>query len=330
MAKIELRELEVFLALSEELHFGRTAERLGLTSSRVSQVLRDLERKVGGQLIYRTSRRVELTALGERFRQEMAPAHDQLVRALERTAATVRLPKRTVRLGLFSDPGVSQVAGMVRAFETAFPERDVVAGEVPLEDVFGPLRRGEMDLVVSWLPHGQSDLVTGPILSREPRVVAVASDHPFAEWASVSVEDLGDQWVMRFDTMPKEFHEAWIPSKTPTGRPIRSRKFSELSLGDRGRMTSELVYLIATGHVVHPTVPSFAHMFGHPDITYIPINDLPPLCSALVCLPRLSDAAVRDFITVARELVQTCGEMGSRGPHQLNRAGLAATQSAKR
>ena len=58
---VELREIRVFLMLAEELHFGRTAERLQLTSSRVSQILQDLETKLGGQLVYRTSRHVELT-----------------------------------------------------------------------------------------------------------------------------------------------------------------------------------------------------------------------------------------------------------------------------
>jgi DNA-binding transcriptional LysR family regulator len=72
---IELRELRVFVTLAEELHFGRSAERLGLTQSRVSQSLRELEAKLGGRLVYRTSRRVELTPLGERFRADALPVY---------------------------------------------------------------------------------------------------------------------------------------------------------------------------------------------------------------------------------------------------------------
>ena len=73
---IELRELRVFLVLAEERHFGRTAERLGLTQSRVSQSLRGLERKLGEQLVHRTSRRVTLTPRGERFRDEAGAANE--------------------------------------------------------------------------------------------------------------------------------------------------------------------------------------------------------------------------------------------------------------
>ena len=80
---IELREIRVFLALAEELHFGRAAERLGLTQSRVSQSLRELELKLGERLVHRTSRRVSLTAAGERFLAEVAPAHQRLIAVLE-------------------------------------------------------------------------------------------------------------------------------------------------------------------------------------------------------------------------------------------------------
>jgi hypothetical protein len=129
----------------------------------------------------------------------------------------------------------------------------------------------------------------------------------------VSVEDIADLQVMRFETMPQEFHEAWIPSKTPAGRELRHRPFSDPSLGDRGRMTSELIYLIATGHVVHPTTPSFANMFGHPDIVYVPIADLPPLTSALVWRRGLTDPTARAFVRITRDLTITTASAAEEG-----------------
>src|SRR5438874_11318979 len=104
---IELREIRVFLTLADERHFGRAAGRLHLTPSRVSQVLRDLERKTGEQLVHRTSRRVELTAYGERFRREAGEAYRHLAGTLMRLGAGNGAP--CLRLGLFSDPGASQI-----------------------------------------------------------------------------------------------------------------------------------------------------------------------------------------------------------------------------
>lgn len=91
MADVELRELHLFLVLAEELHFGRTAERLGVTSSRVSQTVRALERKLGRlRLFDRTSRVVILTEVGAALRRDLAPAVaglDEVVRrARERVA----------------------------------------------------------------------------------------------------------------------------------------------------------------------------------------------------------------------------------------------------
>src|SRR3954469_162930 len=81
---VELREIRVFLALAEELHFRRTADRLGLTQSRVSQSLRSLEHKLGLELVHRTSRRVTLSAAGERFRDEIDGVYGELIGALRR------------------------------------------------------------------------------------------------------------------------------------------------------------------------------------------------------------------------------------------------------
>src|SRR3954464_4382976 len=92
---IELREIRVFLALTDGLHFGRAAERLGVTQSRVSQSLRTLEAQLGERLVHRTSRatlggrlgprasgHVALTAAGEGFLADVAPAHARLVAVL--------------------------------------------------------------------------------------------------------------------------------------------------------------------------------------------------------------------------------------------------------
>src|SRR4051812_19573831 len=136
---VELREIRVFLTLCEELHFGRTAERLHLTSSRVSQTIRELEAKLGRQLVDRTSRRVELTDFGERFRDEAGGAYERLVGVLQRAEAVQRAPSRPLQLGLFSDPGASRIPRIVKAFEQAYPDWPVQALEVPLEDPFGPL-----------------------------------------------------------------------------------------------------------------------------------------------------------------------------------------------
>src|SRR5919108_430328 len=123
---VELRELRVFLTLAEELHFGRSAGRLGLTQSRVSQSLRELERKLGGQLFHRTSRRVALTPLGERFQAALEPAYDGLLRVLESTYSANGSLEGTLRLGLlYPTAGGPHMTEIVAAFERLHPGCEV-------------------------------------------------------------------------------------------------------------------------------------------------------------------------------------------------------------
>lgn len=179
---VDLRELRVFLALAEELHFGRTAERLGLTASRVSQSLRDLEQKVGAQLVYRTSRRVRLTPFGETFLAESQPAYDQLCKVLERTSAAAKGLQGTLRLGMFSRAaGGEKLLDIAAAFEEAHAHAEVEIVQVSWDDPFAQLREGDVELLASWLPLKQPDLVIGPTLARYERVLAVGRTHPLAD-----------------------------------------------------------------------------------------------------------------------------------------------------
>lgn len=311
---VELRELRLFLTLAEELHFGRAAERHHLTPSRVSQTLRGLEHKLGGQLLHRTSRRVSLTPLGERFLAEIGPVCDQLADVIERTHALSRGLQGTLRLGLLAaNSGGPHLTAIISAFEECYPGCELQVSEVFFTDPLGPLRRGEIDLMATHLPIRQPDLVVGPTLSREPRVLAVARDHPLADRDQVSIEEIADYPMAPITDSPKELIDAAFPRETPRGRQIRR-------LHHRPATPHEVTALIARGTIVHPTVPSFAEYFGHPDIVYIPIADLPPRESGLVWRRRRSsDPRLREFIGVAQEVLGAV----SQSPEQTERAHAA-------
>ncbi|PWS44392.1 LysR family transcriptional regulator, partial [Streptomyces sp. FT05W] len=87
---VERLEIEVFLALAEELHFGRTAERLGVSQGRVSQIVKGIERRIGAPLFDRTSRRVALTPLGRQLRTDLEPHHRGIQQAVDRATETAR------------------------------------------------------------------------------------------------------------------------------------------------------------------------------------------------------------------------------------------------
>jgi DNA-binding transcriptional LysR family regulator len=297
---VDLRELRVFLALAEELHFGRTAERLQLTPSRVSQTLRQLEHKLGLQLVHRTSRRVALTPSGEEFLADVRPAYDRLAGVLESANAAARSLEGTLRLGLLSGPaGGPHLVEIVRAFEALHPESKVEIVQMAWADPVGRLRDGEIELMASWLPLEQPDLVVGPTLTVQPRVLAVARDHPLAERVAVDFEELADHRVVRFGNWPKEVDEAVVPARTPAGRPIPGTR---IRIDERTLL--ELPVLVARGELVFPTVASAEAYMGGPGLAFVPIEGMPPLRSALVWRRRARDARLREFIRVAREVLR--------------------------
>jgi DNA-binding transcriptional LysR family regulator len=219
---IEFREIRVFLVLAEELHFGRTAARLGLTQSRVSQSLRGFERKLGVKLFERTSRRVVLTAAGERLREAIGQPYDALTAALLATYDAYHPPSSPLRLGANNAASVGpRLLAVIDAYEDAAADRVVRIVELAAADMLAALRRGDVDVIIARLPADDPDLAVGPVMDHEPRVLAVAHDHPLAPRAGVTLEDIADYDVVWTDGVFPTTGEAFIPSRTPDGRPIR-------------------------------------------------------------------------------------------------------------
>jgi DNA-binding transcriptional LysR family regulator len=295
---VELRELRLFLALAEELHFGRTAEKLQLTPSRVSQSLRALEQKLGAQLVHRTSRRVKLTPFGEQLRRDLEPTLERLDGVLGRASAAARSVEGTLRLGIFSAPaGGPHLVAIIRAFEALHASSTVEVVQMPWDDPFERLREDDIDLMATWLPLEQPDLVVGPVLTKQPRALAMAQDHPLAARDSVDVEELADHALLRFDNWPKELHEAIVPSRTPRGRPIERVR---IPVGERS--VTDVSVRVARGEIVYPTVVSAIPYMG--DLTFVPLTGMPELRSALVWRRPARDPKLRAFITVARDVLR--------------------------
>ncbi|MGH2805457.1 MAG: substrate-binding domain-containing protein, partial [Thermoleophilaceae bacterium] len=242
-------------------------------------------------------RRVRLTALGERLRDAAEPAYADLQRALADVYATGREISGELRLGvLVSSSGGPALIDIIQAFESRHGGCRVQIVELALSDSLEPLRRGEVDLMAIRLPIAQPDLTAGPVLSREERVVAVATDHPFAAREAVSLEDLADQTVADGTNLPPELREGLSPSYTPRGRPItRAAPMDTIA---------EILAAVARGELVHPTVPSLQDYYGRPGVAYVPFSDAPPSESGLVWRTASSaHPAIRAFVRVAREIL---------------------------
>lgn len=290
---MELREIEVFLVLSEELHFGRTAERLHLSQSRVSQSIQAMESRVGGALFERTSRRVRLTALGAQLRDGLRPGFDQIQWAVTEARDTARGPSGELRIGLLTlAAGGARFDTLVEGFEQRFPACRVEVLEAFPGKALERLRTGELDALVHWLPLRQPGISVGPVLLDAAPVLAVRVGHPLAARGWASVEDLADYAVLDAEgVLPAETIDELMPRFTPAGRPVPRR-------GREGRM-AEVFSLVARGQVVHPTVASVGDHYGHPAVVLVSLRDAPRRRSALAWMTERPNPALHAFVAFA-------------------------------
>ena len=293
---LELREIRVFLTLAEELHYGRAAERLSITPSRVSQVIRTLEARVGGRLLDRTSRRVRLTPVGERLRGSIAPVYEELERAFECARQAATGISGTLRIGIYSPSNVGpHMVKIVHTFQTRHPEADVAFIDTGIErNYFDVLREGVVDMLAIRLPVAEPDITVGPVLSHEQRVLLISSDDPLAQRESVTLEDLDDRPVSDVKVFPREMMDAFIPPVTPSGRRLRRIE---------NRNPEEMVLRVALGQEAHPTVRSLVETFSHPGITSVPMTDLPPSQTALAWLTANRSPTPHAFVLAAADVL---------------------------
>jgi DNA-binding transcriptional LysR family regulator len=288
---VELRDIEIFLALAEELHFGRTAERLRVSQARVSQSIKQQERRIGGALFERTSRSVRLTPLGERLRDRLAAGYGEIMTGVEEAVAAARGQAGTLTVGTY-DSQSHQIAAVIDLFRQRHPACELRMREVVPTDPFAGLRAGRVDVAVLWLPVREPDLVVGPVLFTEPLVLAVAPDHPLAGRERAEMEDLGDYPVVHPDgPIPEYMWRAHTPAVTPAGRPIRS--------GTTVDTLAEALTAIGDGDVISPIGAYSAAARTRRDIVFLPLAGGPVLRYAPVWRGAGETPLVRAFLRAA-------------------------------
>ncbi|MFH9618167.1 LysR family transcriptional regulator [Streptomyces pratensis] len=290
---MELREIEIFLALAEELHFGRTADRLHVTPARVSQAIKKQERAIGAELFKRTSRHVQLTPIGAQLRDGLAAGYQQIQEALAAAATAGQGITGELRVGYSAAWCGNLVVAAADTFRARHPHCVVHIQDSQLNDPVGPLRDGSSDLQLIELPIDEPDIINGPVLFTEPRALAVPAGHPFAERETVSVEDLAEAPMVAITGQPQYFLDIHYPSRTPKGRLI-----------PRGPSTSawqEVLALVGAGKGVSPTSARAAHYYSRPDIVYVPFRDAQPVEYGLLWPVTGNTPKVRAFVETLLE-----------------------------
>jgi DNA-binding transcriptional LysR family regulator len=201
-------QVRCFVAVAEELHFGRAAERLQMTQPPLSRQIQKLEKAVGARLLERDNRRVALTGAGAAFLEEahrllnLVEGAGDLARRVDAGAAGV------VRLGFTAVSAISILGPLLRRLTAELPDVEVRLSErVTMAQVDG-IRRGELDVGLARPPF-DTTLLGSRVVLREPLMAVVPERHPLAALdRPLTPQDLDGEPVIGYHPQQSRyFHE---------------------------------------------------------------------------------------------------------------------------
>lgn len=271
MGQLETRELRYFVAVAEELHFGRAAERLGIAQPPLSRAIQRLERQMGVPLLVRTSRRVELTPAGE-----VLLAEGRAV--LERVTAAEQRTRRAGQRGLVvvvkpsGDGGLlPDVLAGYEADPDAAPAEMLMCG---MGEQAGLLRTGRGDVALLHVTE-RTDLtgLDSQELLVERQVAVLPAGHPLASRAALRLADLAGEHVVGAG--------------------------GQLPLRDGG----QLVQLVALGRVVAVLPESVLPRLGR-DLTAVPALDAPTVALHVAWPAASTSQVVAAFVRAATAVAE--------------------------
>ncbi|NEB01032.1 LysR family transcriptional regulator [Streptomyces sp. SID13726] len=276
---MDIRELRYFVALAEELHFGRAAERLGITQPPLSRAVAGLERRLGVRLLERTSRKVTLTEAGTVLLSEARAILGAVAAAERRTRQAARPGPRLV-LAVKSGTGGESLAKLLDAYAA---EPGAATVELLLCEAHQhqeALRSGEADVALLHLPFDSTDGLDTEPLYTEGQVAVLPASHPLAGRSRLRLAEV-----------------TALPELPPARWPDPGGGYPQ-GPGAEVRNLTQLFQLIALSRTT-VTLPESAATDLRRDLVAVPVLDAPPVTTVIAWPPHSRHRAVADLIRVA-------------------------------
>ncbi|WP_407208743.1 LysR family transcriptional regulator [Citrobacter sedlakii] len=196
---IELRHLRYFVAVAEELHFGRAAARLNISQPPLSQQIQMLEQHVGARLLARTNRSVALTAAGKQFLADSRQILAQVDDAAARAARLHQGEAGELRIGFTSSaPFIRAVSDTLSLFRQHYPDVHLQTREMNTREQLTPLGEGALELGLmrnTPLP----ETLQYEVLLHEPLMAMIPRAHRLAQKPVVTLAELAKEQFVFFD-----------------------------------------------------------------------------------------------------------------------------------
>ncbi|MGL4242679.1 MAG: LysR substrate-binding domain-containing protein [Beijerinckiaceae bacterium] len=262
---MDLRQIRCFIAVAEEMHFGRAAERLHMAPTALSRLVRGLEDEIGVRLLNRTTRAVTLTRAGLGFLEDAKAILDRTEDAARNAREIADGRGLTLRIGAIDAASASFLPAAINMLRRAHPNVDLRLTETMTAPQLQMLRTGRLDLALIRPPTTESEFPFEVL--REERLVAVLpEEHPLAEQGSLTVRDLASLPVL-------------IPARRarPYAYDLVMAYFASAGLVPRIlQETTEkpaMLAMVASGMGV-ALVPDWVETFSRPGIVFQRLDDV--------------------------------------------------------
>jgi DNA-binding transcriptional LysR family regulator len=265
MTAVQLRRLEYFVVMADELHFGRAARRLNIAQPALSQQMQRLESELGVELLKRSPRRIELTTAGELLLEQARAllAHaDQVDNVMRAAAAGVAGP---LTVGYVRAAGADLLPNILREFYRGRPLVKLTLHALHTFDQIEALDAGRIDIGIVRPRLVPSRFVVTP-LRVEPLVAALPSEHPLARARELSLSRLsGEDFVLLARDTGSDFYDMVVSAFNEAGISLKIAQ-------EVADVESQFTFVSAGLSIA--LVPKSASLVRRPHVTFREVRDL--------------------------------------------------------
>jgi DNA-binding transcriptional LysR family regulator len=296
---MELRHLRYFIAVAEELHFGRAALRLQVAQPPLSRQIQDLEREVGAALLERTKRRVALTPAGHAFLERARRSLEQANLAVTAARRAARGQSGSLSVGFVGSATYGLLPQVLRRFRRQSPDVELVLVEMGSTAQQRAVAEGRLDLGLIRIPKDRAGLdpsLAELVLQREPLVICLPRNHPLAQSDPLPLAAMRDEPFILF---PREER----PSYSDLVLDACAKAGFAPTIAQQTQEMQTAVSLVAAGIGV-TLVPDSVRTLRRDNVVYQTIAPPAPV-SELSAIYRLGDDApvLTAFLTLVRGLI---------------------------
>ncbi|MFE1765212.1 LysR substrate-binding domain-containing protein [Streptomyces angustmyceticus] len=278
--------MRYFVAVAEELHFGRAAVRLHMSQPPLSRAIKQLESETGAPLFTRSPAGVTLTPVGAVLLDEARALLDQAERLRVRVSAAAGVSSLTIGiLGDGTDPGNTRLAA---AFRRTHPGVDIHIRDTDLTDPTCGLRAGLVDVALTRAPFDDTALSVRE-LRTDPVGAVLRADDPLARRDHLQLADLADRRWFQFPRGTDPIWQSYWNGGTPREGPVV-------------RVVQECLQAVLWNSTIG--LAPLGHDLPEP-LTTVPLTDMPPSRVVAAWQTNNTNPLIRSFTNIAQTAYQT-------------------------